>query len=245
MRPPGRTRWGAARRRTAAAVGSLLRAGGVLGRLRAGDHVSHGRFVAERARDRFLRRLVVVVVDLLVVRRLPVNEHADHDAQVVGLVLRDDAALDRINHRPGHGRLSRSEHLDRLLGALDRDLVEQDRVRLGRQVRRDDGEEGRETVLVVRQRVAKCGARGPRFGTDDQVDMGNLVAVADQRLTKKKVGCHVGRSFRREKVSKWGLNSGAGVYHTTPKPMALSCYYPGREYGRTWRQSDRGDRTLA
>ena len=66
----------------------------MLRRLRAREDVAHGRLAAERARDRFLRRLIVVVVDLLVVGRFPVDEHADEDAQVVGLVFGDDAALD-------------------------------------------------------------------------------------------------------------------------------------------------------
>src|SRR2546421_12386669 len=52
----------------------LLRAEGVLRGLRAGNHVGDRRLLAERARDRFLRRLIVVVVDLLVVGRVPVDE---------------------------------------------------------------------------------------------------------------------------------------------------------------------------
>src|SRR5437762_11390611 len=95
----------------------------MLRRLRAGDHLVDGRLLAERALDRLLRRLVVEIVNLLVVARIPVDEHTDHHAVVVGLVLRDDAARDRIDDGARHGRLRRAEHLRGLLRALDRDLV--------------------------------------------------------------------------------------------------------------------------
>ena len=98
----------------------------------------HRRLVGQRALDRFFGRLVVVVVDLLVVLRVPVNEHADHDAVVIDLVARDDAALDRVDHGAGHRRLGGAEHLHGLLRALDGDLVEEDGVGLRGQVRRDD-----------------------------------------------------------------------------------------------------------
>ena len=50
------------------------------------------------------------------------------------------------------------------------------------QVRRDDGEKRREAVLVVRQSVAerRFGSRAAR--SDEEVDMSDLVAVADERL---------------------------------------------------------------
>src|SRR5215471_7968701 len=76
----------------------LLRAERMFFRLGPGNHIAHGRLAGERPLNRLFRRLVVVVEDLRVVARIPVDEHADHDAQVVGLVLRDDAALDRVDH---------------------------------------------------------------------------------------------------------------------------------------------------
>src|SRR6266545_6633424 len=64
----------------------------VLGGLRAGDDLGDRRLLCQRALDRFLRRLIVEVVDLLVVLRVPVDEDADHHAVVGRLVPRDDAA---------------------------------------------------------------------------------------------------------------------------------------------------------
>src|SRR6186997_2537817 len=73
---------------------------------------AEGVLAGHRAGDGFLRRLVVVIEDLLVVRGLPVDEHAHQDAQVVGLVARDDAALDRVDDGARHRGLRRPEHLD-------------------------------------------------------------------------------------------------------------------------------------
>ena len=119
------------------------------------------------------------------------DEDADQDAVVVGLVARDDAALDRVDHGARDRRLRRSEHLHRLLRALDRDLVEEDRVGLRRQVRRHDREQRGEAVLVVRERVGERRAGRARLRSDDQVDVRHLVAIADQRLTDEKIRCHL------------------------------------------------------
>ena len=59
---------------------------------------------ANGARDGFLRGVVVVVLDLLVVVGLPVDEHADADEEIVGLVDRDDALGDGVGHRHGDAR---------------------------------------------------------------------------------------------------------------------------------------------
>ena len=108
------------------------------------------------------------------------DEHAHEDAEIIRLVLRDDAALERVDDGARDRGLRRPEHLDRLLGALDGHLIEEDRVRLGRQVRRDDCEQRREAVLVVREGVDECRARGARLRADDQIDVRYLVAVADE-----------------------------------------------------------------
>ena len=50
------------------------------------QHLVDGRLAFERPGDRFLHRLVVELVDLLVVLGLPVDEHAHQDAEVVGLL---------------------------------------------------------------------------------------------------------------------------------------------------------------
>src|ERR1041385_3955448 len=55
-------------------------------RLGLGDHGVDLRLALEGTLDRLLRGPVFEVVDLLVVLRLPVNEHADQDAVVVHLV---------------------------------------------------------------------------------------------------------------------------------------------------------------
>ena len=54
-----------------------------------------------------------------------------------------------VHYRAGHRRLGRAEHLHRLLGTFDRDLVEQHGVGLGRQVRGDHGKQVIEAIGVV------------------------------------------------------------------------------------------------
>ena len=80
-----------------------------------------------------------------------------------------------------------AEHLHRLLGALDRHLVEQDRGRLGGQIGGQNGEKGRKTVLVVGQRVGEGGFRRAAPRTNDEVDMGDFIAIADQQLANHKL----------------------------------------------------------
>ena len=75
--------------------------------------------------------------------------------------------------------------------ALDRDLVEEQGVGLGREIRRHYREQSREAILVVCKRIAERRAGRPRLGANDQVDVRDLVAIADQRLTEKEVRCHV------------------------------------------------------
>ena len=48
-------------------------------------HMRRTRFAAHRSGDRFLRRSIVVLLDLLVVGRQPVDENSDRNEQVVGL----------------------------------------------------------------------------------------------------------------------------------------------------------------
>src|SRR5205814_4824788 len=88
------------------------------------------------------------------------------------------------------GRLRRTEHLHRLRGVLDGDLVEQNRVGLRRQVGRDDGEQLGETVGVVCQRADEGLPRVARLRPDDQIDVGDLIPVAYQRLAKEEIRCH-------------------------------------------------------
>src|SRR5437016_11651176 len=59
-----------------------------------------------------------------------------------------------------------------------------------RQVRRDDGEQLGEAVGVVRQRVDEGLPRVARLRPDDQVDVGDLIPVAYQRLAKEEIRYH-------------------------------------------------------
>src|SRR2546429_443283 len=159
-------------------------------RLRLGDHLVDLRLPLEGALDRFLHRPIVEVVDLLVVLRLPVDEHPHQDAIVVHFVPRDDARRHAVDHRTRDRCLRRAEHLHGLRGVLDGDLVEEERVGLRRQVGRDDGEQLGETVGVVRQRADESLPRVARLRPDDQIDVGDLIPVAYQRLAKEEIRCH-------------------------------------------------------
>ncbi len=145
--------------------------------------LSSARFACHGTLDCLTRRLVVVLLNLLVVFRLPVNENADAQEQIICLVLRDRAVLDAVRDRQCDRMLSRTKHLHRLLGTLDRHLVEQNRVRFGEQVWGDDGKQRCEAILIVGERIAKCGFRSRTSRSDQQVDMCDLVAVAYERLS--------------------------------------------------------------
>jgi len=91
------------------------------------------------------------------------DEHTDGYAVVVDLVPWDDAARDGIDDGAGDRGLRGAEHLHCLLRALDRDLVVEDRVGLRGEVRRHDGQQGREAILVVRQRFGERLSHGALF----------------------------------------------------------------------------------
>ena len=146
------------------------------------DDLGGLRLALDGARDGFLGRLIVVLLDLLVVVGFPMDEHADRDEQVIGLGERDHAFGDRIGDGLGDAGLRRAEHLNGLLGVLDGDLVEEDRVRLGQQVRRDDGEQRGEAVLVVDEGIGESRLGGAAARSDQQVDVGDFIAFADERL---------------------------------------------------------------
>src|SRR5215212_7661713 len=150
------------------------------------ENLLHARLAAQGARDRLLRGLVVPVEDLLVVGRFPVDEDAHDHAQVVHLVGRDDAVAHGVDDRARDCRLRRPEHLHRLRGALHRHLVGDDRVRLGRQVGRDHGQQVRVPLLLVEQRSRECLAERPVLPPDQEVDVSDLVALAHQGLTHHK-----------------------------------------------------------
>lgn len=154
----------------------------MLGLVALGNDFGRLRLAGDGAGDRLFRGLIVEVVDLLVVFGFPMDEDADADEEIIGFFDRDDAFGDAVGNRLGDRMLRRAEHLDRLLGALDRDLVEQDRVGLGEQVRRDDREKRGEAVLIVDERIRESAFRGAAARTHDQIDMRNFIAVADERF---------------------------------------------------------------
>ena len=160
-------------------------------------HALRCRIAFHRARDGFLRRRVVEVLNLLVVVGFPVDEHADADEQVISGRKRNDAFSDRVRNRLGDAMLRGAKHLNRLLGVLDGDLVEQDRVRLDQQVRRNHREQRREAVLVVDQRVRKGFFSRRAARTHDQIDVRNFIAVANQRFANAHF-----RAARREAAGR-------------------------------------------
>jgi len=58
------------------------------------DNLARARFTFDGARDRFLNSLIVVLLNLFVVGRIPVDEYTDTDKQVVGFVGGDCAIGD-------------------------------------------------------------------------------------------------------------------------------------------------------
>jgi len=154
------------------------------------QHLVDRRLVLERPLDRLLGRLIIVIVNLLVALGLPVDEYTHQNAEIVGPALVDDARGNAVHDRPSHRGLGRTEHLHRLLGAFDSDLIEEQRVGLGRKVGSDNGQQGGEAVGVVRERLGERQTRRSGFGADDQVDMCNLVAISDQRFTDKELPSH-------------------------------------------------------
>src|SRR5262245_11343906 len=140
------------------------------------------RLALDGAGDGFLGGAIVEVLDLLVVLGFPVNEHADGDIEIVGLVGGDYAFGDGISHGLGDGVLCRAEHLHRLARILDGDLVVKDRRGFAEKVRRNHRKQGGEAVLVVGQRIAERRLDGAAARTEKQIDMGDFVAVTDKRL---------------------------------------------------------------
>src|SRR6266542_260936 len=165
----------------------LLREG-VLGGVALAHHVVGRRQPLDGALERLFGRAVVVVVDLLVVARLPVDENPDHQRQVVGLPAGDGAVGDTVHHGFRDRGLRGTEHLDSLARALDRDLVEHDGVRLRRYVGREHCEQPVVPRGLRRQPLRECRADWAVLRTDHQVDVGNLVAITDQRFTDHNAG---------------------------------------------------------
>src|SRR5262249_11276052 len=86
---PAKETFGLLRRLALLAVVSALGGEWMLDVVPLGDDLGGLRRARDRALDRFLHGLVVVFLDLLVVGRFPVDEHADADEEVVGFVRRN------------------------------------------------------------------------------------------------------------------------------------------------------------
>src|SRR5262245_36521883 len=98
--------WGAPKSRQ-------LRRERMLDLIALGDHLADLRLALDGPPDGFLGGAIVEVLDLLVVGRIPMDEHADATEQVLGLVLRDDAFGHAVGDRLGDRVLGRAEHLHR------------------------------------------------------------------------------------------------------------------------------------
>ena len=80
----------------------------------------------------------------------PMDEDTDANENIVGFCRGNRSILYAVGNRHGDGALRRAKHLNRLLRALNRDLVEHNRIGLGGQIRCDDGHQTTETILVIR-----------------------------------------------------------------------------------------------
>src|ERR1051325_2572668 len=69
------------------------------------------RLAFDGAGEGFLGGAIVEVLDLLVVLGFPMDEHANGDEEIVGLVGRDYAFGNGVGNRLGYGMLRRTEHL--------------------------------------------------------------------------------------------------------------------------------------
>src|SRR5690606_20489914 len=90
---------------------------------------------------------------------------------------------DGVSDGLGDRILRRSEHLHGLLRALDGDLRDHHRRRLHRDVRLEHRQEIRVSSLLVCQRVREGVADGAILRADQEVDVGNLIPFACERLT--------------------------------------------------------------
>lgn len=106
----------------------------MLGRIFFLNHLLNARLVLHRTGDCQLGRVVVVLKDLLVIIRIPVDEHAADDAQFFGLIFGDDTGGDRICNSLGNGVLGWAEHLDGLFCAFDRNFRNHDGSWFDRQI---------------------------------------------------------------------------------------------------------------
>src|SRR5262249_14259337 len=99
-------------------AGSFLCSERMLDLIALGDHFGALWLASDRPSNRFLGGAIIVVLDFLVIHRLPVNEDTDTNKQIVGLILRDHTFRHAVGHSLADRMLSWTEHLNGLLGAF-------------------------------------------------------------------------------------------------------------------------------
>ena len=112
-----------------------------------------------------------------------VNENAADDDEVVGVAGGNRAVGRAVGDRLGDACLSGPEHLDGLLHSLDRHLRDQHGRRLGDQVGRQHGQQIGVTRRLIGESIREGGTDRAGLGSDQQVDVGDLVSLADKGLT--------------------------------------------------------------
>ena len=113
------------------------------------------------------------------------DEDTADDDEVFGIPLGDHAVGHAVSNSLGDRSLGGSEHLHRLLRSLDRDLRDHDRGRLDGDIRRQHREEVGVTLALPGQRVGKGRTHRTILAADQQIDVGDLVALTVERLTNK------------------------------------------------------------
>ena len=151
-----------------------------------GDHLGRSRIVGHGPLDRLLGGLVVVLLDLGVVLGQPVDEDATDDHQVVGLVGGNRALGQTICHGLGDALLRRTEHLHGLIGSLDCHLGDHHRRRFHGQVRGEHSQQIDVAGRLIGQGVGERGSNRTILVTDQQIDVGNFIALAHQGFANIK-----------------------------------------------------------
>ena len=158
----------------------------MLGGILVSDHFADAGLTLHRTGDRELGGVVVVLENLPIVSRFPVNEDATNDAQRFGLILGNDPFGNRVSNGLGNSVLGWTKHLNGLLGTLDRDFGDHHGRWLNGQVRGQNGQQVAVTMALIGEGIGKCDADRTRLVSDQQVDVSNLIAFTGQSFTNEK-----------------------------------------------------------
>ena len=135
-----------------------------------------------------LRRSVIVPIDLVIILRLRMHEHAYDNYVILYLVLRYYALLHGICNRFCYRTLRRSKYPFRLLHIPYRNLRHDHRRRFNRQIRSYHREHRCVPRGHLAHGVCKCHTYRPVFIPDHQINVCNFRPFPYQRFT------HVHRS---------------------------------------------------